>query len=451
MCDEDWPKEYTSQCDEPEMESEKIITGSDHTYTIREFAETLLEAMGKWEDFEEKYKSKFLGVSINKVTVLKTQFPFYQRAQALYALSVFPFQNKDCKVIKTVRIGSSSEVPPHFESIRVRRTKKLNLLVIGHRLLKWKGKKMMLEVYFDGCACIAKLWFKTSDVENATDFQLNLVKFMRKNNFYKGERLVYLSRSEIGFLEFPKLDWNDVILKDDIKETLTTNIIFPLSNEKKCTKMGIPYRRGLLMAGVAGTGKTQVCRILCNVLPNDVTLIWATPKALYDEDQIQALFEAARYFSPTVIIIEDIDFIGTSRDFVHNPILGELLTQLDGNDPNHGIFVLATTNRPQYLDEALANRPSRFDVKVEFKLPDKIDRLKLIRLFSERMNTSHINLGHIANLSDGLTGAHIKEVLIYGQLKALKDGEELMKESDLMERIKQHKTEKDGSASDYSK
>jgi cell division protease FtsH len=266
------------------------------------------------------------------------------------------------------------------------------------------------------------------------------MKYMRKHNFLKGEKLVFQPRSGLGFLEFPKLGWDDVVLKPEIRDTITLNIIFPLRNRMKLKRKGVAWRRGLLMGGVAGTGKTQVCRILCNVLPKSVTLIWATPKALYDSERIRDLFDAARYFSPCLLVIEDIDFIGQKRDFGHNQVLGELLTQLDGNDPNHGIFVIATTNRPDHLDEALANRPSRFDVKVEFPLPELPERKRLITLFTKDMEFDNPDdFDGIARDSAKLTGAHIREIFIYAQIKALRDGNEKLKTSDVLERIKQYK------------
>src|SRR3989304_3768198 len=170
------------------------------------------------------------------------------------------------------------------------------------------------------------------------------------------------------------------------------------------------------------SGKTQVCRILCNILPKGVTMIWATPKALYDEGTIKMLFEAARFLSPSLIIIEDLDFIGLNRDFARNPILGELLTQLDGNDPNDGIFVISTTNRPELLDEALANRPSRFDVQLLFELPNPEQRTKIIALFTKKMEfAEELNMSQIISNTDGLSGSHIKEIFVHCQLKALKE------------------------------
>jgi SpoVK/Ycf46/Vps4 family AAA+-type ATPase len=375
------------------------------------------------------------------MTVLTKDFPMYQRSQAIYALNIFPVENKDCEVIKITNMTDEGEQPPSYERIRIKRRKKMTLMTIGEFYIKYKNEPLILELYFYGYTMRGSIFAKSDSMDIINEFQDEFSKYMRKHNFHKGERLVFQPRANLEFLEYPKMGWDDVVLKPEVKETIMLNILFPLKNKKSLVKKNVPWRRGLLMGGVAGTGKTQVCRILCNILPKGTTLIWATPKALYDTDQIQNLFDAARYFSPCLIVIEDIDFIGKSRDLSQNPILGELLTQLDGNDPNHGIFVIASSNRPELLDEALANRPSRFDVKVEFPLPELDERKKLIRLFTKNMTFEKPNdFNSIAAATKELTGAHIKEVFVYAQLRALKNGHEKIRTDDVMERVRQYQS-----------
>jgi len=419
-------------------EEERVKLSVDAREKTLRFAKALLQVLGEDKNLRDEAIEKFLGTTQDQITILSTDFPFYQRSQAIYALNVFPERSKHCKIIRVVNMTENGERPPSYERIRVTRKKRLSLLTLGEFLLEWKGTKLVLELYFCGYTRRAKIYSKDIDVANG--FQDAFGKFMKKKNLLKGERLLFLPHDEIELLRYPKLGWSDVILKPELIESINLNIVFPLSNEKACVKKGIPWRRGVLIGGIAGTGKTQICRILCNVLPDDVTIIWATPKALGESEKVQQLFEAARYFSPTLIVIEDIDFIGTSRDFVQNPILGELLTQLDGNDPNHGIFVIATTNRPQYLDEALANRPSRFDVKLEFSLPNEPQRMQLVKLFTKAMKLSEsIDCEKIAAMSDKLTGAHIREIFIYAQLKALKCNSKQIRVEDIAERIQQYK------------
>lgn len=255
--------------------------------------------------------------------------------------------------------------------------------------------------------------------------------------------MVFLKEYKFDFLECAELDWDDVILTKEMKEDIILNTVFALDNGVECVVSGIPWRRGLLFGGIAGTGKTQVCRVLCNKVPEGVTVIWATPKALYETTCVSLLFEAVRYLRPTLLIIEDIDFIGTDRSMDSSDILGELLTQLDGNDPNHGVFVVATTNRPNLLDVALANRPSRFDVKMEFEAPNANERVKLIKLFTKDMKFEKVvDYSGLSAMMDGLTGAHIKEAFVYAQLKALREGRKALRINDIVERVNQFREKK---------
>jgi cell division protease FtsH len=120
------------------------------------------------------------------------------------------------------------------------------------------------------------------------------------------------------------------------------------------------------------------------------------------------------------------------------------LNQLDGNAPNNGIFVLASTNRPNLLDKALANRPGRFDIKLEVKLPDATDREKLVRLFSQdKTFDKDVSLQTIVSKTEGFTGAHIQEIFSYAALDSLKKGHPAIKQASLekaLERLRPKQT-----------
>ena len=415
-----------------EEEELKNAKSDGNLWLIRDLAKELYRVLGEQETDEDRAFTKFFKTKMVKIDSLICHFFSFQRSQAIFALNHFIVNNS--KIIKITNFDEG-ELSPQYEKVKISRNKTEVLMTVGYYFIIYKKTKFIIELFFRGNTMINKIWFNKREKNKAHELDKAFTKFMRKNNLMKGEKLVLLARGNIDFLEYPNLCWNDVILSKLIKEEFDLNILFPLMNEKKVKSKGIPWRRGLMLGGKAGTGKTQVCRILCNELPKGVTLIWATSKSLYDTELIQHLFDAARYFSPTLIIIEDIDFIGTSRNFTQNPILGELLTQLDGNDPNDGIFIIATTNRPELLDEALANRPSRFDIQVKFELPAIKERVNLIKLFTKNMKFSEPLLYmEIARRIEGLTGAHIKEIFVYCQLKALKrDG--IISTKDINDRV----------------
>jgi hypothetical protein len=406
--------------DRPARDEPKCVKNA---YLVENFAIHLLKVMKQYRTMrEQRFKEHFKceGKELNSINI---EFPPFQRTQAIYAYNYFIARELlEGRIDKNIRVeyyDDADEVSPTYETLKVSRTKHEVFLTVGYQFIIYKGTPLIQDLYFTGSCRYVRIHFRKKDMDVATDFMKEARDFMKEKNIFKGEKLLFAYGGHLTFLEYPKLNWGDVVLSPNIKKEFDLNLITPLVNEEQCKTSGVPWRRGLMLGGLAGTGKTQVCRILCNELKG-VTVIWATPKAVQGEDDIAVLFEAARYFAPTLLVIEDIDFIGTSRDFAQDPSLGELLTQLDGNDPNYGIFVIATTNRPEMLDSALANRPSRFDVLIEFKLPDEQSRRGLVTLFSKNMcNLSPQELDTLVGTTKELTGAQIKEIFVYAQLKAI--------------------------------
>jgi len=408
--------------------------------SVKAFARILTMFIGEHSSCKITEFEKFLGVKMENISATEKEYEAYERQQAIFAIN--KFVENECKIVKTVNLDDEDgSIAPVYEQVRIGRNKYEKLLISGEIFLTWKKTRIIVYLYFQGSwTRKITLIHRTKDAKQVNEFSKKFRTFMQKHNLYKGEKLIYLPRNIFDFLEYPELGWNDVVLKDDVKEEIDLNITFMLDNAVECLHSGIPWRRGLIFGGIAGTGKTQVCRILCNKVPEGVTVIWATPKALYEANTINTLFEAARYFQPTLLIIEDIDFIGRDRSIDDDDVLGELLTQLDGNDPNHGLFIVATTNRPELLDLALANRPSRFDVKVNFNVPEDEERKKLIKLFTRKMKfESPLNYSKISLSMGGLTGAHIKEIFVYAQLKALKRGMKKIKPEDVSRRARFYK------------
>jgi len=95
------------------------------------------------------------------------------------------------------------------------------------------------------------------------------------------------------------------------------------------------------------------------------------------------------------------------------------------------------------LDISLANRPSRFDVKIEFGVPDTNERIKLIKLFTKNMKFENVpDYGKLSAMTEGLTGAHIKEVFVHAQLKAMREEREELRLNDIVERVNQFRVKR---------
>jgi SpoVK/Ycf46/Vps4 family AAA+-type ATPase len=228
---------------------------------------------------------------------------------------------------------------------------------------------------------------------------------MVKKNQYRGKCL-YAEKESMFFKDVPKVSWDDVVLDDKVKSDIRLNTVEFLGNVKYANS-GI-LKRGLIMYGPPGTGKTSIVKSIFNELEGKkVSRIYTTAES-FRYMPMSSLFNFLAYLGPTVIGFEDVDFISGNRDIgSQSNMLGDLLTNLDGmrkfGDP---LVVLASTNKMELLDSALANRPCRFDRRVSIGLP-KAEHLKT--MYSKHLNAEVSD--EILKLSENFTGSHVVETV----------------------------------------
>jgi len=169
--------------------------------------------------------------------------------------------------------------------------------------------------------------------------------------------------------------------------------------------------RGVLITGPPGTGKTLCCNVVMNQI--DVTTIYIARDAITNSGQISRLYKLARHLAPTMVIIEDIDTLGglDRREAHDHPLLGEFLNCLSGVERNSGVVTLATTNYPQHLDWALADRPGRFDARIKFGYPKAEARAAILEKYLEPFTVDKLNIKSIVKKSEGFSGAYLQEVV----------------------------------------
>jgi ATP-dependent 26S proteasome regulatory subunit len=175
--------------------------------------------------------------------------------------------------------------------------------------------------------------------------------------------------------------------------------------------LGFQTKRGILLYGPPGTGKTHTIRYLASNLPGTTTfLITAEQVGL-----LPAYMSLARLLQPAMVVIEDVDLIARLRDRMRSAcdesMLNSLLNEMDGLKENSDILFILTTNRPQDLEAALANRPGRIDQAIEVPVPDAAGREKLVRLYSRGMKLSAALVAEAAKRTDGVSAAFIKELM----------------------------------------
>ena len=294
-----------------------------------------------------------------------------------------------------------------------------------HVIHKESARKYAVHVYVDygGDFCVS--CHCDSALGKASDFINMVEKWFNEKRPIKNA----VVNAELDFLEIDgSFGMDDVVLDEKITTYLNLNVFGFLKNMKSLKTLGLSTSRGVLLAGPPGTGKTSFCRAVLNN-KGETTAFYITSDDVSAVGTITEIYKHARSFAPSIVIIEDVDTLGgLDRRIGSNPLLGELLNALDGAEDNTGVITVATSNHVEHLDEALRNRPGRFDAIIEVGLPDKAGLSALIL----NVATSHdlkidFNVGKVAAKLEGLTGAWVKELLTHSALIALDEGAALDK------------------------
>ncbi|KAJ2931671.1 hypothetical protein H1R20_g5400, partial [Candolleomyces eurysporus] len=222
-------------------------------------------------------------------------------------------------------------------------------------------------------------------------------------------------KSHSLWVEVQRADWDDIILKDEFKKALQKDIYGFFDSEKVYKDLGIPWKRGLIMWGPPGNGKTiSVKAIIKTCADRGFVPLYVKSFRHWmgDEGGIAEVFQKARQLSPCVIILEDLDSL------IHDGNRSFFLNQVDGLEGNDGLLMIGTTNHFDRLDPGLSTRPSRFDRKYKFDDPDKEERTLYAQYWQKKLkDNSDVEFSdslvkEIADLTDRFSFAYLKEAFV---------------------------------------
>jgi transitional endoplasmic reticulum ATPase len=230
--------------------------------------------------------------------------------------------------------------------------------------------------------------------------------------------------------------WDDVILDPAMKSKLIHDVEGFFDNRELYKSMNIPWKRGVILHGLPGNGKTISIKALINTLAARPTPVQSLYVKSLDSCpgpkwSMQQIFSHARLMAPCLLILEDLDSL------VEDKTRSYFLNQVDGLESNDGILMIGSTNHLNRLDPAVTKRPSRFDRKYHFKLPNVDERVAYCQYWREKFFASKAvdfpeDICHVvANLTDGFSFAYLKELFITSLLILTKDGDD--EESEITE------------------
>jgi ATP-dependent 26S proteasome regulatory subunit len=207
-----------------------------------------------------------------------------------------------------------------------------------------------------------------------------------------------------------------LILAPQTLAEIRRQVVGVATHKRRLLAAGQHLKRGLLLYGPPGVGKTHTVRYLTSSLTG-TTVIQLTGGALH---LIAEACSVARTLQPAMLVVEDVDLIAEDRGMHpgHHPLLFQLLNEMDGLAEDADIVFVLTTNRADLLEPALAARPGRVDQAVALELPDAEARRALFELYRGPMSVESSGLDEILARTDGVTASFLKELLRRGALLA---------------------------------
>lgn len=386
----------------------------------------------------------WFGCDLHKVVTINQTYAAYARDRNVYAFcclfdgemsnySIIPFL--DSYEFKYMLQGSSGMRVQSTE-VSLSLQTKVVLPIYGNYFVQNRGTGKRLYVHFDFCyespGCVVSVMAGPEDAEEASSFFHALQASMVANDIYYKKCLMF-EGGRLDFSAVTRNHWSQIVLKPQLIDSIRQNTTMVLQQMEKLSNLGMCPNRNVLLISPPGMAKTTIFRALSTECEEKITCIWCTGKSINRADDVTQLFQAARDLAPCIIFIEDMDLFGGDRSNTGYgrdlPVLNEFLACLDGQQENRGVVVMASTNDFASMDEALVNRPGRFDNKIEIPYPDYEDRHKMLSSFltgykaQPDVSVTKATWKNALKMTEGLTGAYMKDLAKACVLRAVSDGQ----------------------------
>ena len=286
---------------------------------------------------------------------------------------------------------------------------------IGSVEIEWKGSVIHFRSPFMDPSLVREALILIAARSNATlrDFLRVLKEYGLMRERHDNREILVINGPN---LPKPPVSWDDVFLPSGLTGEIRSNVEGFFTSVDNYRRLGLPFRRGFLLVGPPGCGKTLTISALANTLK--ATFIAVLPRSYADDQCVERSFDWAVKHAPAVVVLEDLDKLLENGECS----LPHFLRMVDVLKPTSGILIIATSNAPEKLDPALLHRPSRFDRVWKFPLPRYEQRLALLRkrgaaFFSEAA------LEQVARKSDGFSMAYVLEIVVNALLSSAHNGD----------------------------
>jgi transitional endoplasmic reticulum ATPase len=253
-----------------------------------------------------------------------------------------------------------------------------------------------------------------------------------RDDFVDALKVVRPSALREVLLEKPNVGWKDVGGMEEVKQEIKEAIEWPLQHPDAFKRLGIRPPKGILLYGPPGTGKTLIAKAVAK--ESEINFISIKGPELLSkwvgesEKAVREVFKKARQASPCIIFFDEVDSLVPARTAsmdpnnsqVHDSVVNQLLTEMDGLEQMNDVVVIAATNRPDRLDTALL-RPGRIDRIILTPPPDEKTRIEILKVHTKNMPLCGVDINSLAVKLEGYVGADIESVCREAAILALRE------------------------------
>lgn len=390
----------------------------------------------------EKYNQPNLQIALNEITEDKENKVQILGIQGGFVNNLTGTALKDIispqSFVNMIGLGGVKEGSVQYLNVNLDAGKKLACsqgalyLIAGkERVVLLLRQNSMMDFQGNSAISIDVMAKKQSVAES---YIKTIQRKIKKNNVYRGKILSVITGQEtvgtagsniLKFHSLPPVTRDGIILPEGLLKRIERQTIDVGKYSEALKKAKRKLKRGILLHGKPGTGKTLTAMYLASEM-KERTVLMLTGGGV---PLIQSSCEFARWLEPSMVIIEDVDLIAEDRSMAggsKNTILMELLNQMDGMADDVDVLFLLTTNRPDTLEPALAARPGRVDQAYEIPLPDEDCRRRLFELYKEGLTLEIKDLEPYVKRTKGASGAFISELMRKAALFAAVDSDPIV-------------------------